>query len=220
VITSVARDRVRMQLDVDSTELPDVHLDWFLQDGFDATIGVETTWPFYQVTSTIALVGGTGAYNLPTNWREIRAARIEDPDYQLVEVDHDSAETEWSEPIAYSGNPIFWSLWASQIHLWPAPASSTTLYVRGYRNPTDWLASGSNEMDCDKRLQPAVLMYALSRAYHQQEDEVLSADYMNQWAAKVESARADIMRERSFQPRVLNRGLHTRSPWTRARWAI
>ena len=45
---------VRTQLDLDETDLPDLLLDLYVQEGYDRMIDMEARWPFFEWPGTIS----------------------------------------------------------------------------------------------------------------------------------------------------------------------
>ena len=105
-----------------------------------------------------------------------------------------------------TGTSRYWSQINRNMYIWPKPsAASTPLYVRGFRRPLDWIASGASaEVDADQRLHIPVAYYACSMGYAQQEDEVLEATYMTRFRDAVTVAHAAVMRAWTGQPKILN----------------
>jgi hypothetical protein len=202
------RDAVRTQLDLDEDDLPNALVDMYLGEGFDRTIALERRWPSYETTWTTTVPAGTEAVELDDAVEHIASVRETTYDRPLMHLSHEVAEENF-RGIMDAGSPTFFSIWAGEIHLWPTPTADTGLVIRGWRKPNDWIASGAaTEVDADERLHKALIHYACSRAYAQQEDEVLEQTYLRSWEAGVAIARSVIMRSKFTQhPVVLNGGL-------------
>lgn len=208
------RTLVRTQLDVDEVELPDAHLDWFIGDGFDATLAIETRWPFFQETWEFTATAQVHA--LDPEVREIVALYDVTADRALELTQNGPAVARWGSPTD-EGAPLYWSVYYGTdglfpngaISFWPGSSSPRDFRAHTYRKPIDWMADDVTEMDCDHRLQDAVVLYALARAYQKQEDAYLADMYWASWEQKVNQTHDDIMRPNQYTPRILNRGLRT-----------
>jgi hypothetical protein len=207
------RDQVRTQLEVDEDELPNTQVDVYIAEGFERTVQLEQRWPFYQTTWTVSSVADTQTITLPTDLEAVASILDTDAGFRLQPVDHDIAELTWAADDT-ADNPIYYSVWGGSFHLWPTPTQVIEYTVRGWRQPTDWVADGASAaVDADSRLHRCIVHYACSRAYAAQEDEVLAREYLMTWEQGCERARRAIMRSKDeAQPLVLNGGLNS---WVR-----
>lgn len=203
------RDLVRSQMDVDELELPNSVLDVWFREGFTKAIAAERRWPFYASDWAIVFTDGVAT----------RPADLDDPESVRVGTTrlHRIEQFEGEDYFGSStGEASYWSEWGESLHLWPATTGTATATVRGFRKPTDWVATGAaSVVDADTRLHMAPAFYALAQAYLQQEDEVLSARYSQQFEETVARARNALMAVRggvkvlgSTLPRWTDRGPH------------
>lgn len=138
---------------------------------------------------------------LPVEAREITA--VNGPYGPVRRLDQQEAENYFGSAPPYS-TPQFWSRINRTMYLWPRPDASFAMTLRGYRAPSDWIAGGAGaEVDADVRLHLPIIYYACSLAYEQQEDEVLSATYMQRYRMRIERAHAAIMEPWESSPRIL-----------------
>lgn len=185
------RDLVRTQMDMDETDLPNALLDTWLREGFKKAIGTERRWPFYTKSWSLSAVADTASVALEDDTDDIETVRLDGE--IIARIGQDEGERFFSSTA--TGTPAYWSRWGDTLYLWPTPNASATVTVRGWREPTAWTTLGSStEVDADERLHLACAFYALSMAYMQQEDEVLSARYMQQFTEHVATARTSILR--------------------------
>jgi hypothetical protein len=194
------RDLVRAQLDLDDTDLPDVLLDNYVQEGYDRVLELESRWPFFESQWTLD-VGADGAALMPSDARMIemllnsggRLMRRIPP--RLSVMSFPPGQTNGT------GSPLYWSRLNRQIFVRPAPGAITALTVFGYREGSDWISAAGAECDCDRRLHIPICWYACSLGYAQQEDEVLEATYLNRFKEGAAIARDAIMKPNSTQPK-------------------
>jgi hypothetical protein len=104
-----------------------------------------------------------------------------------------------------SGNPLFYSIWDGQIHLYPKPNDVRTLTCRGYREPTDWFTTLGN-VDASKNLHLPLVYYACSRIYQRLEDTGMSAEYKRAFDEGVSLARNAEIKPTSHAHLVLSHG--------------
>ena len=198
------RTFVRTQLDLDETDLPDLLLDVFIRDGYDHIVNLERRWPFFETVWSIP--SGSGAVDLPSEADVIESVVAPDG-HRLWH-----AESRWIEDnflgSTVTGTPQYWSQVNRTMYVWPKPTASFVMYVRGFRQPRDWVQFGASaEVDADVRLHIPVAYYACSMGYAQQEDEVLEATYMTRFREAVTVAHSAVMRPWTGQPKILN-GVH------------
>lgn len=202
------REKVRLQTDNDSTDLPDGILDGFIREGFDRTFAAERLWPFFEYTWTIALVDGDTTIEMPTSPEVAFITRLVDTDDSVIlgQIPQSSAEDSFVGG-ATSSSPQFFSVWGTTMSLWPQPTAGARNYrMRGYRKPL-WTTNPTSEMDGDARLHLAIFHYATSLVYAQLEDGELEQMYLQRWAAHTEAVRRDIMRPDFHEPLILNGGI-------------
>ena len=206
------RDYIRVQLDMDEEELPNALLDSYLSEAFLRTISMENRWPFYESRWDVAKIADTPNVALPPNVDPAGIVSLQDRSngYRLMQVAMELAEDSFVGMWSTSSNPMYYSLYGSEIVLWPGPPSDLAreYYLRGYRLPADWISQGAGaEPDCDVRLHQLLAHYAIALAYAQQEDEVLEDVYMKRWQASYIAAHHAICQPRHHRPLIMNGGL-------------
>lgn len=193
------RDLVRGQLDLDDTDLPDVLLDNYVQEGYDRVLELEQRWPFFETQWTLD-VAADGSTVMPDDARMIEM--MISPDGRLLRrIPPRLSVLSFPPGHSSNGNPGFWSRLNRQIFIRPAPGAITVLTVYGYRMGSTWISIAGAECDCDRRLHIPICWYACSLGYAQQEDEVLEATYLNRFKEGTAVARDAIMRPNSAQPK-------------------
>lgn len=202
------RDLVRAQLDLDDTDLPDVLLDAFLQEGYDRVIGLEGRWPFFEQDWTIT-TDATGRAPLPDGVRSIEMMRTADAYLAYINVRWGAATF---GPAPTAGTPAGWLISNRTLALLPPPTAPTTVYAHGFRGGSDWIGQGAgSECDCDRRLHIPICWYACSLGYAQQEDEVLEQTYNNRFNESARLARDAIMRSWTGSPKQMSYTSYPRS---------
>ena len=208
------RDYVRMQLDMDEEELPNAMLDSYFSEGYMRTISMEPRWPFFEAVFDAVKLADSDTVTLPASCDSSGLHSVIDTtaNVRLVQVSNEQAESYFTQ-LQVSTQPAYYTIWGSQLKLWPSPNEERPLKLRGYRYPTDWISGGAaSEVDADVRLHMLIAHYAIALAYAQQEDEVLEDVYMKRWQASFAAARAAICNPRHHRPAVLNGGLPFGAP--------
>ena len=195
------RDLVRAQLDLDDTDLPDVLLDAYLQEGYDRVLELEQRWPFFAFEWDIDFAAD-GTAQMPVDCRFIEMMIT--PDGRLLDRMGDR-EAVLSYPPGQGGvgNPSSWSRLNRALYLLPPPGSIYPIHITGFRAGSNWIGvvGASGECDCDRRLHIPICWYACSLGYAQQEDEVLEQTYLNRYKEGAAQARDAIMQVSPAQPK-------------------
>lgn len=201
------RDYIRAQLDIEEEELPNEMADAYLSEAYIRTMSMENRWPFFEHSWTVGKPAVEGAVTLPDDCDPAGIFSVRCNGLRLVQVSNEQAEDSGSQ-LSGTTKPGWYSLWGRFLYLWPNPNSDTTLDIRGYRLPTDWISQGAGaEVDADVRLHRLLAHYAIALAYAQQEDEILEDVYMKRWQASFLAARNAICNPRHNRPLVMNGGL-------------
>lgn len=184
------RDAVRAQLDLDEEDLPNVLVDSFLEEAQQQTLVKENLWPFLQSAWNVNATDDGAPVPLPPNVDAIESV-VDSEGNKLFDVSHEYAEQYYA---SQTGSALLYSLWGGNMYLWPKPEVEVAYTIRGWRVPAPLDGVASAEPDCDVRLHLPMVHYACSRAYAQQEDEVLANEYLRTWSAAVEGVRRHLMR--------------------------
>lgn len=168
---------IRLHLEVDSADLDDSIIDAHLRAATTKVYSHFTDWSFLQETWTFSTAAGTADYAIssfdgvahddsvpaPNGYR-----RVKRPDGRLRRISLSQLDRLDADQSS-SGNPTHYSIWGSQMTLWPTPGSVETITIRGYREGRDWV--GLNEAaDVPLDLEEVILFWALGEAYAQQDD--------------------------------------------------
>lgn len=213
MLLSDIRTHVRTTLDLDATELTDTMLDVWCREGSDEILARSRIWPSFEAAWTFPTVSGTQSYVIsviePVSTDTAEILTIVDAasgGFPLEPVAHELAERTWRNSLLTSGLPMYWSQWAGSVYLWPKPNVVHTMNVRSYRLPNDWVAVGAAATpDMDTRLQSAVALWCLVRAYEWQEEPQMASVYRDLFEGHVTRVMREIFRAPHRQT-ILNRG--------------
>lgn len=205
------RDFVRAQLDVDSEELPNEILDVYLGDSFVQTIATQPMWPFYESRWDVVKLPDVDNIPIPPSCDPTGIMSVIDTvtGIRLMQVSDELAEDHFIQGAGTASNPVYYSIFANEIRLWPQlPEGQRDYKVRGHRYPLDWIAQGASaEPDADARLHQLLCWHTISLTYAAQEDEVLEATYLQRWSQSLAVATRAILAPRHHRPLILNAGL-------------
>ena len=204
------RDTVRDITDLDATDLPDSLLNLYLRDGYYRILDIEKRWNFLEKSFTFNTVAEQRAYPIANFTADPMAQIVSIVDntgvgLRLDMVSHDEAETTYVGSYDTSGDPLFYSIWEGNIHLFPKPNNVRALTVRGYREPTDWINAEGN-VDASSNLHFSLVYYACSRVYQRLEDVAMADAYKRSFDEGVTLAIKSIMTPNSHAHLVLSAG--------------
>ena len=205
------RNAARAITELEVSDVADTLIDLYIKDGYDRMISIERAWPLFETSATLTTTTGVRDYALSAvgggNFRQITSLVCTTaPQYRLRQTSFDAAEDAYLTEFSDSGPPMWWSLWADQVNIWPIPNAAYTLLVRGHRKATDWHLSDSTEVDADPRLHRALIHFAVAEMFKLQEDPELSAVHRQAFDESVRMAHADIMRAPVNSPLILSGG--------------
>lgn len=201
---------VRSITDLDTEDLSDAVLDLYIRDGYYRILDIEKRWPFLEFSFDFSTQPGVRAYALETVASEPMGQIVSIVDnnntgYRLEMIGYDEAERTYSGVYDTTGEPLFFAVWADQIHIYPKPSDSRVLTCRGYREPLDWQTEGG-EVDASANLHFVLVYYACSRIYQQLEDSGMADMYKRSYDEGVAVAVRNIMTPNSHVPLVLSAG--------------
>ena len=209
---STMRSYIRSVVDIDSSDIADDTLNRFLGEGYDKIVYSEKRWPFFEVSTTFTTSSDTKDYSLATvgasvtnGIREIAALKTDN--HVLEYIGRDDGDVAYPLDSDSSGNPWYWSFWADTIRFYPTPSSGETIYVRGYKNPAAFGAGSSDATEPSDLPDPfhmVLATYGIARAYEQQEDPAMSAQYFSIFNQELDNLRARYEDMPAWQPVRLN----------------
>jgi len=175
------RDAVRSITDLDSDDLPDELLNLYIRDGYYRILDTEKRWSFLEYSFSFNTRTGVRAYDVAELTDEPLGQIVSIVDnrgvgFRLDMIGYDMAEATYIGSYDTPSDPLFYAVWAGQIHLYPKPNNVRTLVCRGYREPFDWQTEGG-AVDAPPSLHFALVYYACSRVYQQLEDSAMAEMY-------------------------------------------
>lgn len=201
------RDFVRTHLDIEVEDLPDVVLDVFIREGSKRIERAEDRWPFYEASFPLSTVAAQSDYafaSISPTLDSIHGIRGEQWELKFLGVDE--GDRRWPRNIDQTSEPSHFGVWGQTLRLYPVPDGVYDLILRGYRKATDWVATGAGASpDLPDELHNTVALWALSKAYNQQEDPELGAVYERMFSDELgEFRRRLAANDTRPQPIVLN----------------
>jgi hypothetical protein len=206
------RDYVRLHLDLEVEDLPDVVIDTFAREGSRRIERAEPRWPFYEVTYPLTLIANASSVvknDIATDLDQISSINhtpaVAFP--PLVWVGHETINDQLSMRPGALGRPMYFSEWAGSILFYPAADIEYTFNVNGYKQPADWVADGAGGVpDMPDELHNTVALWCMSKAYYQQEDDVLGATFERQFSDELNEFRRRLVITPYAQPLVIGGG--------------
>ena len=206
------RDYVRLHLDLEIEDLPDQVLDFFIREGSHRIERAEPRWPFYEISVPLGLLTGQST---------ISKAEIDPTLDQISGITHDvsvafpplvwvgreTINDQLSMRPNALGRPLYFSEWAGNVLFFPTPDLDYNLTVHGYRRGSDWVADGAGASpDLPEELHNTVAVWAVAKAYAQQEDELLAGLYERQFSDELNEFRRRLVVTPLHQPVVIGGG--------------
>lgn len=198
------RDQVRNTVELDSTDIPDTLIDLFVQEGFDHIAHSERRWAFYESSYTFSSVASQRTYTLSSIAPTLESIDgIEHDLWMLLPISHQLAQGQYAGS-SVTGVPTNFSVWGDILYLWPTPSDARTFTMRGYRGPTDWIASGSGSTpDLPVAFHPLLVLWALHRAYMQQDDAQMGQMLRGMFNEQLRNLRRDYTSSMAAEPSII-----------------
>lgn len=173
---------VRSSLDVDSSELPDAVLDVYKREGFWRIIRSKIHWPFMERNWTLTSAANTANYSFGTGTLLLLddIIGVNDDLQKINRIDHEEAKQMYPTA-ATRGRPVYWSEHYRSIYLWPIPNAAYTYTISGITQPSDWIMAGTAPTDLPEDFHELIAIWALHRAYLQQDDPETASFYAKQF---------------------------------------
>ena len=206
------RSYVRSVVDIDTADISDDTLNRFLGEGYDVIVYSEKRWPFFEVSTTFDTVADQKDYTLAAvgtlvtgGLREIAAIRTDS--HVVSFVGRDAGDVVYPLNVSGSGSPWWWSYWGESVRLYATPTGVETMNVRGYKNPTAFgagVADSTEPTDLPTPFHMVIATYGLARAYEQQEDPTMAAQYFQIFNQELDNLKARYDDMPAPQPVLLN----------------
>ena len=214
------RNQTRDVIDIDTSDISDTVLNRIIAQGYDTIAYSEKRWGFYETSTTFQTVAGTSDYSLatigagiPQGIRDIIAIRNDD--HVMTYIGRDEGDRDNPINVSTSGDAWEWSFWNDVVRFYPTPDTVETIYVRAVRYPTDFpsnatTAAGTETPDLPDAFHPILTTYTIAKAYLQQEDPVMSNQYMQQYAVELDNVARRFVDTPAPQPMIMNSRHSTR----------
>lgn len=207
------RAYIQSVVEIDSSDISNDNLNRMIGEGYDSVVYSESRWPWYEVSTTFTTVSGTSDYSKATvgasivgGLRTIAALRTDDAVLAFIGIDE--GDEQYPIDSSSSGTPTYWSFWADNVRLYPTPSSASTINVRGFKNPTAFGAGSSDLTEPSDFPEPFHILFAtygIARAYEQQEDPGMAAQYLAIFNRELDNLRARYLATPAAQPVTLNK---------------
>jgi hypothetical protein len=214
-----------------SDDISEDLVDTFIEEAFQRIISLNTKWPWYQTTYEINTVASQRRYatgftqvhttatgtSVGSDFADIReiisVTNESNGGNQLIYIDDFLAQQYWNGTADVPGYPVYFSMWAGGLQIWPKPDGVYTLNIRGFRQPSyAWLTDSGLTVDINDEFHIMIINFVASRCYQFQEDPEMAAVYMNHFDQGVTLSRQNITHPSNNQPMVLSGGLQI-WPW-------
>ncbi len=200
----------------------------FIKEGFQKIVALSQRYPYYQSTYSFLTTADTRAYssftrNIPsgnvatsiTDIQSIIAIVNNGPtsgnDGQgnaLVYLDQARCESIWVGAQDEAGIPAYFSIWGSQLNLWPKPNDEYTITLRAFRKPfLTWFTDESTSIDIDPQMQLPLINYVMARIFQFQEDPEMSNEYMRSFEKAVAIIQGQLTAPSSNRQLIMSGGL-------------
>jgi hypothetical protein len=191
-----------------------------MRDGYNRIIDLERRWNFLEVSFTMNTVTNQQAYTINDytayDMREVISI-LDTDNARLNYISYDVAEEQFLITEQEYSDPLFYSMWADQIHLFPVPNSVIPLTIRGYRTPDDWVTNNTT-VDGPDAFDIPLVYYVVSRVYQAQEEAQTASIYERSFSDAIALARRDLTRPPSATPTILAGGPRIRR-WKGTDWS-
>ena len=208
------RNQTRSVIDIDTSDISDTVLNRIINQGFDTIAYSEKRWPFYETSTTFETVAGTSDYTVATVGASITQGirdmiSIRNDDHVMTYIGRDDGDRNNPLNVATSGSAYEWSFWNDTVRFYPTPDTVQTMYVRCVRFPTEFpsnaaTAAGTETPDLPTPFHPVLTTYAIAKAYLQQEDPLMSNQYMSQYAMELDNVARRYADTPAPQPMIAN----------------
>ena len=193
----------------------------FIKEGFQKIYVLSNRYPYYQSTLSFSTVNTVHGYSTFTQTlpsvvsktltdmaQIISVVNTTNTGNSLIYLDQFKAESIWVGTNDVTGIPVYFTIWANQINLWPAPNDIYVMSIRGYRRPSlTWLQDENTNIDMSPDFQLPLVNYVMSRIFQYQEDPEMANTYMRNYEQEVALVQQNLTAPNSNQPMIMSGGL-------------
>lgn len=199
-------DHVRVALDSDSTEIPDINAIFWINEAEARCYQALKDSAFFRSSTSNNSSTTTALLTVTTVTEPVT---ISGPSWELVPIDYATALRVWplnAVPTASArstGSPTHWSVdyssGAAVVQLWPSPAAVEAFIVKGTRAYTPITAVG-NTPDFPTPVHYLLAEYAISKGYVLQQDATMAQLVMARFEGEL-----DILQRQHNRPSLANK---------------
>jgi hypothetical protein len=191
------------------------------------TVASQKDYTMAEVGTNLSFVHDAVTFSgasAPMNVGVREVASMKTGNHVLEYIGYDVADIIYPLDSNSTGRPWYWSSWNSgtsasaritnqTIRLYPTPSEVQTISIRGYRNPVEFggitavyrtAIADANTPDLPVPFDNVLALYALYRAYQQQEDAAMGQQYYSQFIQELDNLRARFEDSPAPQPLLLN----------------
>ena len=193
----------------------------FIKEGFQKIYVLSNRYPYYQSTLSFSTVNNVHGYSTLTQTlpsvatktltdmsQIISVVNTTDTGNSLIYFDQFKAESIWVGSNDISGIPVYFTIWANQINLYPKPDGVYVMSIRAFRRPSlTWLQDENTNIDISPDFQLPLVNYVMSRIFQFQEDPEMANTYMRNYEQEITLVQANLTAPNSNQPLIMSGGL-------------
>lgn len=193
----------------------------FIKEGFQKIYVLSNRYPYYQSTLSFSTVNNVHGYSTLTQTlpsvatktltdmaQIISVVNTTDTGNSLIYFDQFKAESIWVGTNDISGIPVYFTIWANQINLYPKPDGVYVMSIRAFRRPSlTWLQDENTNIDISPDFQLPLVNYVMSRIFQFQEDPEMANTYMRNYEQEITLVQANLTAPNSNQPLIMSGGL-------------
>tara|TARA_R110000822_G_scaffold54998_9_gene140233 strand:- start:3077 stop:3844 length:768 start_codon:yes stop_codon:yes gene_type:complete len=216
----------------DSDDVTPTLVNTFIQEAYQRIVSLNVKWPWFQTVYELNTVASQQRYDdgftrihttapltpaTGSDFNDIRTiisvTNESNGGNQLIYIDDFLAQKYWNGTTNQPAYPVYYSLWAGGMNVWPMPNGVYTLNIRAFRQPSyDWLTDANLTVDLNTEFSIMIINYAAARLYQYQEDPEMAAVFMRTFDEGVALARNNLSAPNPNQDLVLSGGLQI-YPW-------
>lgn len=173
--------------DISRTEEHDVAdgvLDTYMDEGYNEIVS-NRAWPWgYALTpETLPLIVDQNEYTLDPKVKRILEVVEVEQRYPLTSV----SQSDWArtqDSIDSTSRPVWYTFARNTLFLWPVPATTDSLDIYYYEHPL-WGPADDDSPVFDDAFHTAIVDWALTRLWEQEEDFEKADDYRSRFEVKM-----------------------------------
>jgi hypothetical protein len=159
-INSFMQDVGRIQVLTTDTNLRSLALDW-LNRVIRYISGRSEHWTWLEKSATFSTVANQMTYDYPSDidlsGRKVFTIRQKDSPAKLIFINQRYLDELVPEPDTVTGNPLYYTMFASGIRLYPIPDAVYTMYIRYIKLITAFSDSAASTSDIPAKWDDVVL---------------------------------------------------------------